>query len=425
MKRIFSFLMALSLVLTLFTGCGKDKSPTTEELMEKYAEETAEIWLYDSGEDSVYDLSIDGIQGDITTYNSIHPEMPINLKIYHENSYSYEQFQQKLQASLMTGDCPDLIVSRDPNLLSNVEKSIQSGALKSFDEIIAKWDKDSYYPEVLDGVRSDDGKVYILPISYDPDIIVTTSELLEQYGVTENDFDDLHEITQTAIKIGEQLTEQPEIIAEWTLFAPTRWIPSVYDINAGKTALLTDEVQAMISEWKKVYDLRLPHYPVDGVTGIARVAVGGQVLSMEPLSYTHTYLYEKPQTEQNRYLYMPMRDTDGYMTGTIGYYAVMPKLGEYEETITAFLNQILFGQKGYMGGWNLECWLSKQCQSKNGFGIASIDALSEVPMRLTIDNQAQQEFNMQISDMIWNLEDPETADDWEELERSINIYLSE
>ena len=146
---------------------------------------------------------------------------------------------------------------------------------------------------------------------------------------------------------------------------------------------------------------------------------------MEPLSYTHTYLYEKSQTEQNRYLYMPMRDTDGYMTGTIGFYAVMPKLGEYEETITAFLNQILFGQKGYMGGWNLECWLSKQCQSKNGFGIASIDALSEVPMRLTIDNQAQQEINMQISDLVWNLGDPERSADWQELERSINIYLSE
>lgn len=74
-----------------------------------------------------------------------------------------DQFKTKLQAAIMVGDGPDMVIADNIELLSNIDKSIEAGAFLSFDEYITDWNSDTYYMRAVEGARSADGKSYLIP----------------------------------------------------------------------------------------------------------------------------------------------------------------------------------------------------------------------------------------------------------------------
>ena len=425
MKKVIVLLLVVSLIIGCFTGCGKDQSQTTEELMEKYSEpvdEKIQVWLYNSGTDFIAEWYQD-IESSFNYYNlNAGENTKFHVTVFHHTDLNKEQFQKKLQAALMSADGPDLVLSHDPELFSNVEKLIDAHALRSFDSIISEWEDSLYYPQVIEGVRSEDGQVYILPISYNPDVIVTTQENLDQFDLTKDDFENLDETLDSLTAVWQQLSDKPDVVAEWSVYYMTRYIPAILQNNQGKTEVLTESVQANYEKLMQMITYRQDHSMPTGFQELERIAGGTQLFAITPLNQAVDYLKTIGEEERAQYVFIPMRNTVGEMSGSVGLYALLPKMGEHEQSIASYLYMMLFSDKEieYLPADQL--WLTPRCMKWNLINLDAITKLSESDMRLRLYNQIEDEFNFRILGLV---EQNASESDWAELERSINIYLSE
>ena len=410
----------LCLIVILLTSCGKQDS--TAEWMAQYEQNLPQIWIYGEGYEHVEDL--------LQKHNKVSSH-PFHVVKYSENEISYKQFSTKLSSSLMTESGPDIVISDDPNLFINTYKLIDAGVLQSFDPITKGWERDAYYPKMLDGSRAADGQVYILPISIDLQLIATTENTMNQYSLTEDDFSNFSKTTDTL----ENLYRQTDTAVYDGFYRMTAMVPSVFDRENRETALLEPYYTELFQKW---YDLRILNsnqqqlalalLPVD------YVADGKQLFHFWKFSdYLSAWIEANMQksytVEQWKNLkILPMNDTDGKMAGEIRYYALFPKSSDQTEAVADLLNTLLFrdGWESAMGlGGDL--WLSKHMMQESlepyGFPIESAEALCDNLMALTIHDDAMEAFDIELDRLI--SKSPIGSADWAELERSINIYLSE
>ena len=121
----------------------------------------------------------------IEEYNQLEVGAKVNVVTFD----SPTQLNNKLSAELMAGKGPDLVLyDSDYNGVSNLEKMMAQNMFVNFDDLIVRdssatapnWE--DYYETILDsGIYG--GKRYFMPISYMPDILITTSELCEKYHI--------------------------------------------------------------------------------------------------------------------------------------------------------------------------------------------------------------------------------------------------
>lgn len=175
MKRILSFL--ISVIFIFCTACTSSENSTEQSRTE--TESNFPTYYYSAeGSGMMFDI--------IERYNKYckrngEYENQIELVKFESDKVMYD----KLSTEIMTGGGPD-IFSLD--LLLPFEKLIGNGSLADINELIEndteedKINLDEYNKTIMDaGVF--DGKRYIVPMLYNFDIMISSENILEKFGV--------------------------------------------------------------------------------------------------------------------------------------------------------------------------------------------------------------------------------------------------
>ena len=421
MKRYVAFFLV---VLFLFTGCHKG-SPTISELVERYGEKisTATVWLY--GEDQ-------GFCNSIYRFNEkYYSKYQIVIKTFSEEDINHEQFQKKLSGALLSGDGPDLILTQDPDLVDEY-KLTQAGALRSWDEIIKEWNPNDYYYQVVDGARAEDGKLYLLPLEFDFEVIATTKDTVEKYGLTEAHFSDFITAQQTFLSFWEQNLMSSQIGCTYGRHNYIFCGNNIMDYTTEETALLSDENTLWIEQEKKLRqyedqktityesDMEQRLHSISVLTDEAYLFSFFESILIRDLLTVSDYQEFGYELYDQLYLY-PMKDMQGKTVVTTTVVAMIPAFGEGDEAIQAWINAYMF-----------DTTLPSECleeayhivKSKNEWSVSSgydtvLDRLMSEPVKTYFTDLNWYILDNNISRAI------DGKSDWEEFERSINIYLSE
>lgn len=481
--------MAVLLCTALLSGCGKqaDNGPTTSELMEQYAEnytapeDVPVIWLYGKEDTELFSNLVTNYNWNCN--NGGDSSKAVRLLTYHD--MTPEQFATKVQAEIMSGKGPDLILTSDANIFPDVNKAVAAGAFQNWDDILADWDKEQYLYEAAKGTYSPDGKCYILPLSFEPIYIVTTKTNMEKYGFTEADFSDFAKTTDTLLRLWEQIEGDNTVAVHQKLPDFVQAVSGLLDYESGKTSLLAPETRELFDQWQKIifhqskrvdlfairaeqlmqqtdanakFNWKLSVYNLDTSLGEnADAEFGKHYGLMNILEFVTAdeldalaALPNDPEaqkdflTRMEDVVYFPLYDTNQRVVGTVRSYALLASGCKSPETIAAFMRNILLHQdengdisdpnlfygEGVTLGMTNELELAyESCVSGDEemkaytkqYVETRIGKLSHAPTHLVIWNSTLKAFSDGITDSFL---DPEHAD-WEDLETDINIYLSE
>lgn len=170
-KTIISINICIFMLLTLF-GCNNtDEQDNSKDL----------LTIYVVNEHPIIRL--------IEEYNDSTTFAKINVVDFQDN----ETLNSKLSAELMAGKGPDIVLyDSNYNGVSNIEKMMALDVFADYNELIkadisdSAIDFNNYYENILDsGVYN--GKRFFMPISYIPDILITTAEACDKYKINLND----------------------------------------------------------------------------------------------------------------------------------------------------------------------------------------------------------------------------------------------
>lgn len=170
LKSIVPIIICMLTVSTLF-GCNANDDRENEDNT---------LTMYIVSENPIISL--------INEYNKSDVSSDIKLVEFEDN----DKLDSKLDAEIMAGKGPDLIFyDSGYNGVSNIEKMMSLDMFADYNELIdndkteSKINFDDCNKTVMDsGVY--DGKRYFIPISYMPDITITTKEICDKYSVDLN-----------------------------------------------------------------------------------------------------------------------------------------------------------------------------------------------------------------------------------------------
>lgn len=177
-KKILAALLGVSMIATLFAGCGSSKGSSSSD--KKSAKESGGevdltfpcIWV---GTDS----KAEGFKKIVDGFNSENKgKYHITIKDYTD----YDAYADYIRTSISSGDAPDLFsvkTKADVNLYS------QSGKVLDLTDFLASDDmKDKYADGVLKNEQID-GKNYALPWEAAVIPVIWNGSLLEKAGITD------------------------------------------------------------------------------------------------------------------------------------------------------------------------------------------------------------------------------------------------
>ena len=478
-RKVIALFLSLLMLCGVFTGC-KDEAPTTEELMENYSDESyvyvpedemPMVYLFGKEDEFVYDLAI-GRHNQHTT----NPLYKVRSLVC--TTLPIDQYGKKMQTELMSGKGPDMIITTHSDLFADMNKAVQSGAFASWDALIADWEGE-YLENAVRGVYSPDEHSYLLPLSFEPMFLVTTKTNLEKYGLTEDDFINFDQTTQTLYRLCQTVDEN----IYPTLSRPdfTQAIDGILNHDLRKSELSNEQNSRILKQWEEMFAVlqqRSDEHPLPAVSYRLDSVMSGRLLfefmDIDELNYA---LYEMKQavtqknydigamnqiglaqfnTEMNELgsgegkagkqvlekvddlVYIPLYDVKGRAIGTVTSYALLSSSYDGEEALKRLVERIVFiidetgldGIHSNADGLNLSYVSTEDSFLRNyqqGYikGIFDVDVIwnmiKDVEWNLRVPNETVKTYHETITNYLYY---PETAD-WEELESHINIYLSE
>lgn len=169
MKKFVSILLAVVLIFSVLTcvGCEADKK------------EKNTITYYH------YEPQVSTVSSLIYDYNKKFGNTDYKINVVEFDDM--KEMASRLSTEIMAGKGPDIITSGELSLLSlSTEKLIKQGVFANIDDIISNSeDKDKlklsdYNSNILDaGVY--DGKRYFIPVTFEPQILLSSSSKLSKY----------------------------------------------------------------------------------------------------------------------------------------------------------------------------------------------------------------------------------------------------
>ncbi len=153
MKKKISLLVILSMLVTLFTGCGT----TSKNSLKVYVAQT----------DKFFDTAV-------TKFAEAHPNTKLNVKYFD----SYSEINELLKTELMSGKGPDVVLFNSLYSDGDPYKMAGSGAFLSLDEQVAGLSGDTYYEQFLEAGKVN-GQQYYLPLSWNVLQVYSAPEKVE------------------------------------------------------------------------------------------------------------------------------------------------------------------------------------------------------------------------------------------------------
>ena len=264
---------------------------------------------------------------------------------------------------------------------------------------------------------------------------------MEAYGLTKDDFSDFYTTTDTILRLYESTDEDTQVFIRD--FDYMRVLSDVIDYNSKKITLDVEKMQETAEKWEQIYTEQKSRkralvdesYPFAGKdTRVLEI--------MDSNLFSFFYGQGRYVHLKNELVLLPVNGIDGKMFGDIEAYALISSNTKRKDAVNDYLKYKVLDRPARFGGFNsqdplIALYISKDTTAASlpenlemmaaglDFSDSYIELLSDfftdTPMNLKVWSSPLREYSETITEY---LQHPETAD-WEELERSINIYLSE
>ena len=173
MKNKIAIILTLQFIITVFafSGCGESTASSNSSKLTYCA-------YY---EDAICDI--------IERYNKYCTK-------HYDESYQIEIVKFDSEGTMLTKISTEIMAGKGPDIISlnqklPFEKLIDNGSFADMDELAELYksdiDFDDYNSTIMDcGIYN--GKRYIIPIAYCPNILITTQEILDKYNLENTNF---------------------------------------------------------------------------------------------------------------------------------------------------------------------------------------------------------------------------------------------
>ncbi len=173
MKNKIAIILTLQFIITVFafSGCGESTASSNSSKLTYCA-------YY---EDAICDI--------IKRYNKYCTK-------HYDESYQIEIVEFDSEDTMLTKISTEIMAGKGPDIISlnqklPFEKLIDNGSFADIDELAELYksdiDFDDYNSTIMDcGIYN--GKRYIIPIAYCPNILITTQEILDKYNLENTNF---------------------------------------------------------------------------------------------------------------------------------------------------------------------------------------------------------------------------------------------
>lgn len=173
MKNKIAIILTLQFIITVFafSGCGESTASSNSSKLTYCA----------YNEDTICDI--------IERYNKYCTK-------HYDESYQIEIVKFDSEDTMLTKISTEIMAGKGPDIISlnqklPFEKLIDNGSFADIDELAELYksdiDFDDYNSTIMDcGIYN--GKRYIIPITYCPNILITTQEILDKYNLENTNF---------------------------------------------------------------------------------------------------------------------------------------------------------------------------------------------------------------------------------------------
>ena len=173
MKNKIAIILTLQFIITVFafSGCGESTASSNSSKLTYCA----------YNEDTICDI--------IERYNKYCTK-------HYDESYQIEIVEFDSEDTMLTKISTEIMAGKGPDIISlnqklPFEKLIDNGSFADIDELAELYksdiDFDDYNSTIMDcGIYN--GKRYIIPITYCPNILITTQEILDKYNLENTNF---------------------------------------------------------------------------------------------------------------------------------------------------------------------------------------------------------------------------------------------
>ena len=207
-KRILSFILTVTLLLSAFAGCsgGTESEPektdtlaqsgannavsenanpasgTAEEAKELYPTPDYSDFVMPEETDTLTIYGFDFIGGTLRQAIDLFEEKYPGVKVEY-NQYGQDEYINLLRTELPAGRGPDILLGGSSEL-PDIYKSMSTGVFTDLGPYMAndpEYDPADYYENIMEGGKLF-GKQSILPVAFGINVLITTREVLEADG---------------------------------------------------------------------------------------------------------------------------------------------------------------------------------------------------------------------------------------------------
>lgn len=190
-KRVVSALLAMLMVASVATGCGKSN---TEQTSTKTADGKIEIEFWYSGGKTAVEV----VQDIIDKYNASQDTYEVTAVTQAD----YDETYQKLQAGIAGNSAPDLALLDATVARSLSDKELVADLTPMMEED-SEFNKDDYLEVFYNQGVDDDGKVFALPAYGTTQVMYYNIAAFQATGINAEDIQTWQDLAAAATKIKE------------------------------------------------------------------------------------------------------------------------------------------------------------------------------------------------------------------------------
>lgn len=154
------------------------------------------VWAGESGENKSLSLLLNTMQEDqyeeaLARFREEYPEVELVVEVYNESETGLLQGMNQTYTELMAGKGPDLLLGYNYGIgdIYKMMKAQVYAPLDTFMEADENWNEDDYVKAVLESGRFG-GSQYVMPLTYEAYLAVTSEEAMQAAGISEEDCGD-------------------------------------------------------------------------------------------------------------------------------------------------------------------------------------------------------------------------------------------
>lgn len=357
--RIASLLLLASLLLSIFTACGKEVVPDpVPDPTETTGSGVTTLWVV-TEKTSAHHMN-GQMENVIKEFEKEHENVEIFLDILPIKGEERAVRLQQLRTEIMAGGGPDAYllptdydyyrsegVLPEP-LFLDVEQSMYNGL---FTDISTYYDaddtlgKEGLLTTVMDAGTIGE-KRFVLPLRYDMPVLYVDTEALKTSGLDIGAIESgILGLFDTALEKGD-----PQYAADASPYAYYRsmfdLLPELFDYEEGKVKLTVDQLMEYLTRYQAVDNLAGSTLPTVAFSTNSYINDSEYSLSYDrPMQNLHLSsamsVAAIVQAEKREVTMIPLRATDGDLVAEITYYAAVGAGCEKPDLAYAFLREFL------------------------------------------------------------------------------------